>query len=433
MIAGINPVVETGFKPHGERLLHSEDSHELELDFEADLRAQDAWRESQLMQETGGLGSMAKGIMRPGGRHTIVCKHWLRDLCMKGDKCDFLHQYDLARMPECTQWSRMGRCIDQECDFRHDTERMECQKYKFGFCKLGSQCKMRHERHTRPYLPEVIPDWFLKELVPNIFEFVPKLPEETVRITNLDDQMFVGPTQGVNMPFADPSASWGSVQDSGPVIQDAWAVTEAPQWSAPAFRTTKTQPRDGRSADDTTKTQRDDYRRPSSRRAPVTDAHGTGSRPHSPSQRRREMARIDKGETKSAAPTEDRSQRGVDDRRVDNRREQRKGSPELDRTRRPEGRRDEGRRSPVYDRGARGDRRTERRSPSPQRDYGRRRADETVDRQPSTRGSSPSSRRTETRERRNEPRQAPQAPRRNRSRSRSTERRRDNRNRDHRR
>ncbi len=79
---------------------------EVELDFEADLRAQDAWRESQLMQETGGLGSMARGILRPGGRHTIVCRHWLRDLCMKGDKCDFLHQYDLARMPECAQWSR---------------------------------------------------------------------------------------------------------------------------------------------------------------------------------------------------------------------------------------------------------------------------------------------------------------------------------------
>ena len=180
---------DTGFQIGGERGLQLEEAMDVELDFEADLRAQDAWRESQLMQETGGLGSMAKGIMRPGGRHTIVCKHWLRDLCMKGDKCDFLHQYDLARMPECTQWARLGRCVDQECDFRHDTERIECQKFKFGFCKLGSQCKMRHERHTRPYLPDIIPDWYLKELIPNIFEFIPKLPEETVRITNLEDSL----------------------------------------------------------------------------------------------------------------------------------------------------------------------------------------------------------------------------------------------------
>ena len=25
---------------------------------------------------------------------TVVCRHWLRDLCMKGAACEFLHQYD---------------------------------------------------------------------------------------------------------------------------------------------------------------------------------------------------------------------------------------------------------------------------------------------------------------------------------------------------
>jgi cleavage and polyadenylation specificity factor subunit 4 len=32
---------------------------------------------------------------------TIVCKHWLRALCKKGDSCEFLHEYDMSKMPEC--------------------------------------------------------------------------------------------------------------------------------------------------------------------------------------------------------------------------------------------------------------------------------------------------------------------------------------------
>jgi hypothetical protein len=202
---------------------------DIELDFEADLRAQDAWRESQLMQETGGLGSMARGILRPGGRHTIVCRHWLRDLCMKGDKCDFLHQYDLARMPECAQWSKFGKCPDNDCDFRHDTEKMECQKYKFGFCKLGSQCKMRHDKLTRSYLPETAPDWFLKEIIPNLFDFVPKLPEEIVRVSGVDDApplqpQPMAPTMGASMWQAPiPQVVHGTDQN--------WAAPAAPTWS----------------------------------------------------------------------------------------------------------------------------------------------------------------------------------------------------------
>ena len=32
---------------------------------------------------------------------TVVCRHWLRDLCMKGNACEFLHEYDLKKMPLC--------------------------------------------------------------------------------------------------------------------------------------------------------------------------------------------------------------------------------------------------------------------------------------------------------------------------------------------
>ena len=35
-------------------------------------------------------------------------KHWLRGLCKKGDQCEFLHEYDMSKMPECYFYSRFS-------------------------------------------------------------------------------------------------------------------------------------------------------------------------------------------------------------------------------------------------------------------------------------------------------------------------------------
>ncbi len=43
------------------------------------------------------------------GDKTIVCKHWLRGLCKKGDQCEFLHEYDMSKMPECYFYSRFSQ------------------------------------------------------------------------------------------------------------------------------------------------------------------------------------------------------------------------------------------------------------------------------------------------------------------------------------
>ena len=43
------------------------------------------------------------------GDKTIVCKHWLRGLCKKGDQCEFLHEYDMSKMPECYFYSRFSK------------------------------------------------------------------------------------------------------------------------------------------------------------------------------------------------------------------------------------------------------------------------------------------------------------------------------------
>ncbi|PNI32581.1 CPSF4L isoform 1 [Pan troglodytes] len=78
----------------------------------------------------------------------VVCKHWLRGLCKKGDHCKFLHQYDLTRMPECYFYSKFGDCSNKECSFLHVKpafKSQDCPWYDQGFCKdAGPLCKYRH-------------------------------------------------------------------------------------------------------------------------------------------------------------------------------------------------------------------------------------------------------------------------------------------------
>jgi len=72
-------------------------------------------------------------------RLATVCKHWLRGLCKKGDACEFLHEYNLRRMPECWWFAKYGFCsAGDDCLYAHPKERrVECPDYKRGFCKLG--------------------------------------------------------------------------------------------------------------------------------------------------------------------------------------------------------------------------------------------------------------------------------------------------------
>lgn len=85
---------------------------------------------------------------------TVVCRHWLRDLCMKGAACEFLHQYDLSKMPLCRHGER---CKIKDCPFRHISEanRMECVFYTQGFCIHGPFCRYKHIRRPREDLPAV--------------------------------------------------------------------------------------------------------------------------------------------------------------------------------------------------------------------------------------------------------------------------------------
>ncbi|KAJ8906637.1 hypothetical protein NDN08_003130 [Rhodosorus marinus] len=77
----------------------------------------------------------------------IVCKHWLRGLCKKGEYCEYLHEFDKSKMPECYFFSKFGECNNPECAYRHvdpDKKRNECPYYARGFCKHGPKCRLRH-------------------------------------------------------------------------------------------------------------------------------------------------------------------------------------------------------------------------------------------------------------------------------------------------
>ena len=51
-----------------------------------------------------------------------VCTYWLKNLCMKGDDCGFLHQYDPARMPVCRTLLKFGECKEPDCPFKHSMD-----------------------------------------------------------------------------------------------------------------------------------------------------------------------------------------------------------------------------------------------------------------------------------------------------------------------
>ena len=86
-----------------------------------------------------------------------VCRHWLRGLCMKGDMCGFLHQFDKSKMPVCRFFAKFGECREVDCPFKHsETDIKDCNMYNLGFCIHGNQCRYRHIKRPGPPPPPEI-------------------------------------------------------------------------------------------------------------------------------------------------------------------------------------------------------------------------------------------------------------------------------------
>jgi hypothetical protein len=151
----------------------------------------------------GGSGS---GGGRRSGVRNIVCTHYLEGMCALGDACEYLHQFDVDKMPPCPYGSKCNRgpvgavpcpprarscgtggvsssgirnglpllfllleaslwegilasgsslpCAaripGQDCPFKHtaEEEKIECVFYRQGFCAYGPFCRFRHIRRA---------------------------------------------------------------------------------------------------------------------------------------------------------------------------------------------------------------------------------------------------------------------------------------------
>lgn len=122
------------------------------------------------------------------GDRTIVCKHWLRGLCKKGDQCEFLHEYDMTKMPECYFYSRFNACHNKECPFLHidpESKIKDCPWYDRGFCRHGPHCRHRHVRRVlcTNYLAGFCPDGELCKYMHPRFELppAPEIPKDQLQ------------------------------------------------------------------------------------------------------------------------------------------------------------------------------------------------------------------------------------------------------------
>lgn len=118
----------------------------------------------------------------------LVCKHWLRGLCKKGDSCEFLHEYNLRKMPECNFFTRHGYCSNgEECLYLHldpSSKLPPCPHYEKGFCALGPLCSQRHVRKVicEFYLAGFCPDGrTCKKSHPRWPKNLPKATKRVVR------------------------------------------------------------------------------------------------------------------------------------------------------------------------------------------------------------------------------------------------------------
>lgn len=76
------------------------------MDLELESEAFDFEEQVQQILPASGAADAVPGGKSYGAkvdpRHrTVVCRHWLHGLCQKGERCEFLHMFDRARMTPC--------------------------------------------------------------------------------------------------------------------------------------------------------------------------------------------------------------------------------------------------------------------------------------------------------------------------------------------
>ncbi|PHJ23218.1 zinc finger (ccch type) motif-containing protein [Cystoisospora suis] len=199
---------------------------------------------------------------RHWGKHTVVCRHWWKGMCMKGDFCDFLHQLIYHRMPVCRN---EVCCPDTRrgcCPFKHEDlpaaaapgtssssahsgvptpgdlstvpdftstdyvsgvvgvqQQQECIHYFLGFCKLGPKCRRKHTPRNRNEIPPVLPSWYLDLILANPNVFPQEIDPET------QDQFLQVAAQIRQLTRSSKASSTSTTSTSNHVTQSSTSVS----------------------------------------------------------------------------------------------------------------------------------------------------------------------------------------------------------------
>ncbi|SBS87491.1 YTH domain-containing protein, putative [Plasmodium ovale curtisi] len=149
-------------------------------------------------------------IKQKKGKHSVICIHYIKNMCMKNLFCNYLHQLIYSRIPTCKNYVKYNYCADKvrgSCLFRHSVENtnastnastntntntntnnyMEnkdenlddilkllhekniCVNYLLGFCNLGYNCRKVHKNKSRKYINIIsfLPKFYLDHILIN--------------------------------------------------------------------------------------------------------------------------------------------------------------------------------------------------------------------------------------------------------------------------
>ncbi|EUD65931.1 hypothetical protein C922_03655 [Plasmodium inui San Antonio 1] len=135
-------------------------------------------------------------IQQKKGKHSIICIHYIKNMCMKNLFCNYLHQLIYAKIPSCKNFLKNNYCADQvrgSCMFRHTLDNVNpggygenkddhlddvlkllydkniCVNYLLGFCNLGYNCKRIHKCKSRKFinLITILPKFYLDHILVN--------------------------------------------------------------------------------------------------------------------------------------------------------------------------------------------------------------------------------------------------------------------------
>lgn len=113
-------------------------------------------------------------VLKRAGKQTLVCRHWLKNICGNGNACDYVHHYEVSKLPVCQAFAATGICRDKMlncCPFLHTRQRsgdaprrghLECVFYFLGFCPFGNRCRLTHVKRPSALRPDVMPKWYIE-------------------------------------------------------------------------------------------------------------------------------------------------------------------------------------------------------------------------------------------------------------------------------